>query len=60
MKYRVTLVRIGYREAVVEVEAAGLKEAKHKALDQAGNTEFKPEHDSEYATNDVQPVEQAA
>jgi hypothetical protein len=53
MKYRVQLLRIAYREAIIEVEAADHHEAKKKGLEDASSAEFKSEHDYEYAVGDV-------
>ena len=60
MKYKVTIVRIGYRHAEVEVDADDLRQAKHRALDMAGNVEFPGEHTSEYEATDVRPATEAA
>jgi len=55
MYYKVKVIRIGYREKEIEVEAHDLHEAKKKAEQLAPSQEFPSEHDYEYAT-EVQAI----
>lgn len=52
MKYTVIVNRIGYAQTDIEVEASSEDEARQKALDKAGNVEFR-EHDADYEVDGV-------
>ena len=52
-KYRVHVCRIAYSHLDIEVEAAGVIEAQHKAEEEAGNHLFPSENSSEYEAQGV-------
>jgi hypothetical protein len=58
MKVKIQLIRIGYRQTVVEVEADDLRSAKQRALAAAVDVEFPEEHDAEFAASII--LEEAA
>jgi hypothetical protein len=51
-KYTVSVVRTAYACMDIEVEAENEKEAREKALEEAGNHVFN-EHDADYLTDGV-------
>jgi hypothetical protein len=55
-KYRVTVCRTAYAHLDIEVHAKNLKEAKRKALDEAGGHQFS-EHTSEYSEEGISRIE---
>jgi hypothetical protein len=48
MKFNVTVIRIGYRQTEVAVEADHADDAQAKAVERAADLEFPGEHDVEY------------
>jgi hypothetical protein len=52
MKYRVIVNRIGYAQTDIEIEASSEDEARQKALDKAGDIEFR-EHNADYEVDGV-------
>ena len=57
--YRVEVVRTGYRVAEIEVEANSIDEANALALEKAGDTMFRTEHDYDYEVNSVVEVDES-
>lgn len=57
--YRVEVVRTGYRVAEIEVEANSIDEANALALEKAGDTMFRTEHDYDYEVNGVVEVDES-
>jgi hypothetical protein len=51
-KYKVKVCRISYAHRDLEVEATNIREARQKALDEAGNYEFS-EHDADYKVEGI-------
>lgn len=54
-KYAVVVVRIGYGFATIEVNAGSVREARIKAIDEAGNHYFS-EKTAEYKVNCLMEV----
>lgn len=55
MKYNVSITRIGYAHANLEVEADSELEAQEKAMDMAGDSNFS-ECDADYECEGVTPL----
>ncbi len=51
-KYSVHVTRTGYAQLTLSVEAKNKKEAKDKALEEAGNHVFS-EHDADYLIENI-------
>jgi hypothetical protein len=57
--YRVEVVRTAYRIAEIEIEANSIEEANALALEKAGDTMFRTEHDYDYEVNSVVEVDES-
>ena len=56
--YRVEVLRTAYRIAEIEIEANSIEEANALALEKAGDTMFRTEHDYDYEVNSVVEVDE--
>jgi hypothetical protein len=57
--YRVEVLRTAYRIAEIEIEANSIEEANALALEKAGDTMFRTEHDYDYEVNSVVEVDES-
>jgi hypothetical protein len=56
MKFVVPILRVGYRQLDIEVEAKNPDEAAASAEDKAGNMDFPAEHHYEYKASEPIPL----
>lgn len=57
-RWEVTLLRKGYSDAVLTVEADTVYEARKKALDECGDKDFGDEYDADYEALSAEILEE--